>query len=429
MRSLGAVARDLGQGRWDGRLEAWYGAEGVEPGRERIALLLGEMHRRFGDKEVLVLGAPGRTELGGNHTDHNNGRVLAAAVHLDCLAVVAPRPDARAVIHSQGFARAIELVLDDLAPRKEEQGTPEAIVRGVAAGLAKAGVAPGGFEACVGATVPVGSGLSSSAAFEVLMAATLDHLHGRGATTPQDLALVAKAAENEYFGKPCGFMDQLASAEQGVLRMDFREPGVPEVARLDADMERLGHKLVVVTTGGSHADLTEEYAAIPREMLRVAALLGKRNARQLDWKEVLDDLPRIRREAGDRAVLRVLHFLEENERVLAMAEALVQGRADEYLRLVRASGDSSWRLLQNCVLRTDPAHQPIPLALTLSRRLLEDTGAWRVHGGGFAGTIQAYVPGERFKAYVRGMEQVFGPGAVIELRIRRPAGFLLWDAP
>ncbi|QGY41976.1 galactokinase [Pseudodesulfovibrio cashew] len=373
-----------------------------------------------GTGPAVLVSAPGRTELGGNHTDHNHGVVLAAAVSFDCLAVARASEGNRIRVKSEGFGGTIEVDCADTAPRKTEEGTPEALIRGVVHGFAQAGHVVGGFDACVSGGVPMGVGLSSSAAFEVCMGQVLNQLFNEGRVTPLELARFGQQAENVHFGKPCGLMDQLACAAQGVLSIDFADPASPVTRQVDFDFGATDYQLAVVDTGGSHADLTPEYAAIPAEMGRAARVLGQETARGLTVAQVLDAAPTIRREAGDRALLRLLHFIEESDRAQAQAEALAQGDMTAFLRLVLASGDSSWRLLQNCVSTIRPEEQPIPLALTLTERFLGGNGAWRIQGGGFAGTIQAYVPRDRFPDYQAYMEAVFGLGAVLPLRVRRP---------
>jgi galactokinase len=312
----------------------------------------------------------------------------------------------------------MDVDLGDLDPREKERGSPDALIRGIAAGFSRHGCRFGGFDARVVSGVPIGGGLSSSAAFEVLLGGIQNHLFNEGRVDYMGLAHMAHAAENDYFGKPCGLMDQIASAAGGLTSIDFMDPGRPKVRRVDVDFQRHGYCLAVVNTGGSHADLTPDYAAIPTEMRAAASVLGHDTARGLTMEELLAALPSVRRQAGDRAVLRLVHFIEENNRAALQADALAEGHMDEFLRLVNASGDSSWRLLQNCFSVRSPVDQPIPLALMLTQRFLDGEGACRVHGGGFAGTIQAYIPLDRFDRYRERMESVFGPGSVIPLRVR-----------
>ena len=409
----------LKEGRLDADLATLYGKAAIAAQRKRYSRLLETMQTRYAPSVAAVISAPGRTELGGNHTDHNHGRVLAAAVHLDCLAVAAPAQDMHAEVYSSGHAELIRVNLSDLAPRPAEKGQPEAFVRGVAAGLADMGGHIGGLRACVDSTVLPGSGLSSSAAFGLLLGGIFNHLYNNGTTTAFDMARIAQQAENQFFGKPCGLMDQLASALGGVLHLDFKNPSNPGVERIDFDFAGAGYPLTVVDTGGSHAEMTPAYAAITKEMQATAAAMGKKVLRGLTIEDILRSVSRLRLNAGDRAILRAIHFIEENQRVPAMVEALRQNRMDAYLKLVSASGNSSWQLLQNCSRTSTPHMQGILLALTLTERFLKGKGACRVHGGGFEGTIQAYVPAAQFDHYREFMEGVFGPGSVQALKIRR----------
>jgi galactokinase len=420
MAGTSAYAEALRRGELDPVLAELYRPGDVSAQRDRYLGLLARFEEWVGPGPAALVLAPGRTELGGNHTDHNLGVVLAAAVHFDCLAVARPSADNVVRIRSKGFDGEIVVDLADLSPRPGEADTSMALVRGVAARLARTGRKVAGFHACVDGRVPMGAGLSSSAAFEVLVGRIFSELFNGGACTPLELAVAGRSAENDYFGKPCGLMDQLASAAQGIRSIDFADPAEPVVRAVDFDFERSGYCLAVVDTGGSHADLTPDYAAIPDEMGRAARALGREHARGLTVDAVLAHAERIREAAGDRGVLRLIHFIEETDRAAEQAEVLAGGRMDAFLDLVRRSGDSSWRLLQNCISATDPLDQPIPLALTLTERFLGGKGACRIQGGGFAGTIQAYVPDHLFTAYSAFMEGVFGQGAVMPLKVRRP---------
>ena len=387
-------------------------------GADRALALLARLKADFGEGPVILASAPGRTELGGNHTDHNHGRVLAAAVSFDCLAAASPSDSTEIVIHSKGFDKPIRVDVLDTAPRPEETGTAEAIVRGVADGFREKGLAVRGLNAVMDSTVPIGLGLSSSAAFELCVGELLNQAANDGAVSALDLARIARRAENLHFGKPCGFMDQLSCALRGALMIDFEDADAPVAEPVPCSFEKAGYRLLVVDTGGDHANLTHEYAAIASEMFAVAKILGRPFLRGTSRDELMEAIPEIRRETGDRPVLRALHFIEEDERVVKMAEALSQGNVNAYLRLVRVCGDSCWRLLQNCVSVTDPLRQPMTLALAMTGEFLQDDGACRIQGGGFAGSIQAYVPLGRTAAYVAHMERVFGAGAVSGLRIR-----------
>ena len=420
MATTAAYAEALRRGALDPVLAELYRPGDVAAQRARYLDLLDCFESRLGPGPATLVLAPGRTELGGNHTDHNLGVVLAAAVHFDCLAVARPNEDGVVRIQSKGYDDEIVVDLSDLAPRSGEEDTSMALVRGVAAGLAGNGRKVAGFDACVDGEVPMGAGLSSSAAFEILAGRIFSELFNGGQCTPLELAVAGRAAENTYFGKPCGLMDQLSCAAQGILSIDFADPAAPVVRDVDFDFEGTGYRLVVVDTGGSHADLTPDYAAIPEEMGRASRALGQTHARGLTVDAVLAHAARIREAAGDRGVLRLIHFIEETDRAAEQAEVLAAGRMDDFLRLVRRAGDSSWRLLQNCISATDPLDQPIPLALTLTERFLRGQGACRIQGGGFAGTIQAYVPEALFAPYAEYMEEIFGQGAVMPLKVRKP---------
>lgn len=361
--------------------------------------------------------APGRTELGGNHTDHNRGRVLCAAVDLDAVACVLPSQGTKARILSEGWADPIVVDLSGLEPVPEERGRTEALVRGVARGLADRGIKPTGFEARVHSTVLPGSGLSSSAAIEVLLGTIMSDLAG-GRLEPVEVARIGQEAENRFFGKPCGLMDQTASAVGGIVAIDFADPSRPRIEKAEFDFSKEGYALAVVNTGGSHADLTADYAGIPAEMCAVARFLGAEFLRQVAPSDLVMRGPEIRAACGDRALLRALHFAGENARVSEMVAALGKRDLKAYLKLVKKSGDSSWRLLQNLYPPESPAEQGICLAVALSQDFLGKKGAARVHGGGFAGTIQAYVPEDLFDGWKALMERYFGPGSVMPIKAR-----------
>eukprot|EP00831_Metopus_contortus_P033181 TRINITY_DN26646_c0_g2_i1.p3 TRINITY_DN26646_c0_g2~~TRINITY_DN26646_c0_g2_i1.p3 ORF type:complete len:432 (+),score=107.33 TRINITY_DN26646_c0_g2_i1:1574-2869(+) len=420
MLPVQAYLRALDRGEMDSLLGELYTEAAVPAQRQRYGNLLRRMEKWSGDVPVALVTTPGRTELGGNHTDHNHGVVLAAGVHFDCLAAACSTGGSVVRVRSVGFPDIFELDLESLEARPEEEGTSLALLRGVAAGFKARGWTVGGFDACVDGEVPLGAGLSSSAAFEVCMGQIFNQLYGNGARTPLELATVGQEAENVYFGKPCGLMDQLACATQGIQSIDFNDPAAPVVTEVNFDFDQTGYQLAVVNTGGSHADLTPEYAAIPAEMNRAAQALGQETARGLTVRQVLENVSLVRKAAGDRGVLRLIHFIEENDRAQEQARMLRAGDMDRFLKLVRQAGDSSWRLLQNCIPATNFLEQPIPLALTLTERFLDGAGACRIQGGGFAGTIQVYVPGDRLVEYAQFMEQVFGPRAVIPLKVRKP---------
>ncbi len=367
-----------------------------------------------------VFSAPGRTELGGNHTDHQHGRVLAAAVELDTRAAVALNGTSLIRVLSEGYP-VCEVDLRDLAVRPEERNTTAALIRGVAAGFAGRGCSLAGFDACVTSTVLPGSGLSSSAAFEVLLGTAINHLFSCGADAVET-ATIAQYAANVYFGKPCGLMDQMASSVGGCIAIDFADPAAPVVTPVDFDFSACGHRLCIIDSGASHADLTDEYAAVPGELAAVSGFFGKAVLRDVPEDAFYAALPELRRTAGDRAVLRAIHVYDENRRVEAQVAALQRGDFDTFLHYVNLSGFSSQNLLQNVIPTGATAHQEVALALALARHLLGGRGACRVHGGGFAGTIQAFVPNDMLADFRAGMEAVLGTGACHVLAIRPTGG-------
>ena len=415
-------------------LESLYPREALETQRARyraledaLRLRLPGQAERAAGEEIFFVSAPGRTELCGNHTDHNRGRVLAAAIDLDTVAAVAPREDKLARVASRGFGE-FEVDLSDLAARSSEAGSSAAIIRGVAAGIAERfGAADRlrGFDAVVDSEVLPGSGLSSSAAFEVLAGGILCALAGVQAA-PSQLAEIGQFAENVYFGKPSGLMDQMASALGSVAAIDFGAPEGFAVELMRFDPADYGLAIAIVATGGSHADLTADYAAIPAEMRAVAALFGRQVMAGVTSAELAAKAAEIRKACGDRAFLRAWHFAHETERPAALARAIKGGDIGAFLATVRASGDSSAKYLQNLYSIKAPREQGLFAALALTEDFLGGEGACRVHGGGFAGTIQAYVPLARLGAYRSLMESAFGPGSVYPLRIR-PFGVVCID--
>ena len=361
--------------------------------------------------------APGRVEVGGNHTDHQRGRVLAAAVDLETAAAAEENGTGVVRLRSDAFGTQ-EINLGDLSARAEETGTPEALVRGVARWFTENEYATGGFDAEISSNIPVGGGLSSSAAFEVLIGNIFKGLFGAD-VTPVEIALAGQYAENEYFGKPCGLMDQTASSFGGLNMIDFKDPRKPAVTPINPELP--GYSLCVAAAGGSHADLTPDYAAIAGEMRSVALFFGKEYLSEVGADEFFQSIGRLRG-AGDRAILRAIHFFEENERVEKQAAALDRGDTAAFLDLVMESGRSSMAYLQNVYSANDHSRQGLTLALALTEKALGKAGAWRVHGGGFAGTILAFVPDGLKEKYDREMSFVFGEGCCHFLNIRREGG-------
>ena len=404
--------KQLYDGSLDGELAALYGECGKA--RERYEALVGHYVNLFGEAPAVLCSAPGRTELCGNHTDHQQGRVLCGSVAMDTLAAAAPSGDLRVTIHSQGFGE-ISLTLDDLSPRPEEKGTTAALIRGVADGLRARGMAAGGFRAAVTSDVPAGGGLSSSASFEILMGALFARFshHDVDAMT---LAKIGQRAEREYFGKPSGLLDQAACACGGITMIDFLNPEEPAVEPIAFDYRSHGYVLCAVDTHTSHADLTADYAAIPEDMTAVARALGRPVLRYVNYPE-LDKLSGFSPLALDRA----RHFFFENARVPHMAEALRRGDMDTAVFLMNESGRSSRELLRNVVPPSHPERTDMAVALDRAESLLAGKGAWRIHGGGFAGCIQCLVPAGDFEVFRAAMDGWYGKGACFELRIR-PCG-------
>ena len=362
--------------------------------------------------------APGRTEICGNHTDHQHGCVLAAAVDLEMRAAVTPNHDGVIRVFSQGFA-PVEVALGDWTPRPEERNTTAALVRGMAAQFIRRGAALTGLDMRVTSQVPVGSGLSSSAAFEVLLGRVFSGLCCGGSVSPEDIARMGQTAERDYFGKPCGLMDQMASSVGGLVYMDFADPVHPAMERIDCDLGASGYGLFIVDSGADHADLTADYAAIPAELEQVCRVFGAEVLRQVDETEFYRRLPAVRAAAGDRAALRAIHVFDENRRAAAEAEALRKQDFPAFLALVNASGASSWQYLQN-VTSGDPRQQALAVTLAVCRRALGGQGAVRVHGGGFAGTALAFVPDDRCEMFRRTVEQTLGVDKCRLLSVRNP---------
>lgn len=402
-------------------MASMYGPDRTKDQLVRWEKLATAAFTEFGLQAAVLVSSPGRTELGGNHTDHNDGRVLCASVHLDSIACVEATDDLSVQLRSDGWEKPFELDLSDLRPREEEKGTPIALIRGVASSLARRERAIGGFKGCMSSLIPMGSGLSSSASVEMLFAQIQNALYNQGMIEPVELAAVGKEAENLFFGKPCGLMDQMACAIGGISAIDFGKPLRPRFSKVDFDFTKAGLAVVVVTAGGDHADLTDDYAAIPEEMKAVADLFGQPTLRQLSMEKLLRRTAEVRKAAGDRALLRAIHFIRENDRAADLAEALAAGKVKKFLKLIRKSGDSSWRLLQNVMVPGAIRDQPLAVAIELSTEFLGKSGAVRVHGGGFAGTIQAFVPLDKLEEYVGFMDHRFGVGASTILHIR-PTG-------
>jgi galactokinase len=375
----------------------------------------------FGEGDVEIYSAPGRSEVGGNHTDHQFGCVLATSINLDAIAIVGANEGSIRLL-SEGFDEMIEVSLDDLAINPDEEGTTISLIRGMAAKLQEAGYQIGGFTAYITSDVLMGAGLSSSAAFETIIGTILSGLYNDMEVSPVFIAQAGQYAENVYFGKPCGLMDQMACSVGGLINIDFADPAEPVMRKVEVEFEDYHHSLCIVDTKGSHADLTDEYAAVPAEMKAVAEKLGKPVLRQIDVEEFYKNIPKLRDELGDRAVLRAIHFLNENERVGKQVAALNEGRFADFLQLVKESGNSSFKYLQNVYTSKDVQNQAMSIGLAVAETVLGDHGVSRVHGGGFAGTIQIFVENDFVPEIKAAMDGVFGEGSCHVLKVRKYGG-------
>lgn len=401
-------------------LRSLYGTDEavINQQKTRYAALADEFVKTYGNKDLTVFSSPGRTEIGGNHTDHNHGRVLAGAVNLDNVAVAAPNGTSVVRILSSGYPQ-FEVDITKLQPNKEEFYTSVGLVRGICARLKELGFEIGGFDAVINSGVPKGSGLSSSASFEVLIGAIVSHLFNGGKLDAVLNAQVGQYAENVFFGKPCGLMDQTACSVGGLVTIDFADPAKPIVKKVDFDFTKTGYALVITDTGGNHADLNDEYASLPTDMKGVAAKLGKTVLREVSLEQVVDAIPALREQkVSDRAILRAIHFERDNARVAEQVADLEKGDFKAFLGKVIASGNSSFMYNQNVYPINNVAEQGLSIALALSDMVLGSEGAWRVHGGGFAGTVQAFVPQHLLNKYVDTLEHTFGKGKCHKLFIR-----------
>lgn len=401
---------------------AWLYGDRAAIQQERYAEAVDQFAALFGDeRDVRLFSAPGRTEVGGNHTDHQRGRVLAAGVNLDVIAVAALSDSGVISIQSKGYPRDI-VAVDDLEEKEEERNHACSLVRGMASRFVQLGYKIGGLDAYTTSDVLSGSGLSSSAAFEVLIGNLLSGLYNGGAVSPIEIAQISQYAENVYFGKPSGLMDQMASSVGSFVTIDFKDTAKPVVEKVDFDFSHSDYNLCIVDTKGDHADLTPEYGAIPTEMRAVAACFGKEVLREVDEDEFYARLGDIHSKVSDRALVRAIHFFSDNARVPMQVAALRGGDFERFKELIIESGRSSAMYLQNVFASSDPEHQGLSVALSLSERMLAGCGAWRVHGGGFAGTIQAFVPDSKLEAYRAGIESVFGEGSCHVLSVRPVGG-------
>lgn len=402
-------------------LDIYVDEEKLEYQKKRYVDVISKYVSNFGDGDVEIYSAPGRSEIGGNHTDHQHGEVLAASINNDAIAIVKPLDEPVVKVISQGYD-PITVNLEHIEMLPEEKGTTASLIKGVLYKTAQMGYTIGGFQAYIASDVLIGAGLSSSAAYETLIGTIISGIYNDMKMSPVEIAIIGQYAENVYFGKPCGLMDQMACSVGNLIHIDFASTENPQVEKVMIDFNHYGYSLCITDTKGSHADLTDEYAAIPGEMKKVAAVFGKDVLLGITTDDILKKIDEIRELAGDRGVLRALHFIRENERVKKEVRCLSDEDIDGFFRTVAESGNSSYKYLQNVYSNADVQHQNVSLALAISEDFLGANGVCRVHGGGFAGTIQAFVKNEIVADYKQTMDRVFGQGACNTLKIRKYGG-------
>ena len=427
MKSIPVWKQELSDGVHAARLASLYCCAPAETASEaaRYAAVLDGLEKTFGSHaEAGLYSAPGRTEIGGNHTDHQHGRVLAGSVNIDMIAAAAPNDKNQLRVQSEGYDLCV-IDLNDLEARKEEENTTAALLRGECAAFTQRGAKLAGLDVYISSNVPKGSGVSSSAAFEVLIGVILNDCFMTEKVSPIAIAQIGQWAENVYFGKPCGLMDQMASSVGNIITIDFASPAKPVVEPVAVDFSKAGLALCILDSGADHADLTDEYAAIPAECRAVAAVCGGEVLRDVPFETFIAKLPECRKQCGDRAVLRAFHVYADNDRVAKQVAALHNGDFDTFLRLVNESGRSSWEYLQNVIPAGYKEHQEVGVTIAAAKHLLGDKGAVRVHGGGFAGTVQAFVPVEMLAEFKAGMEAILGEGRCHVLSIRPEGGAVL----
>ena len=420
-------ARDVLEKRGQKLLEELYGKSGVDDNLKRYEAVLNGFLKEFGEKDVKMFSSPGRTEISGNHTDHNNGKVLGGSINLDCVAAAAKNDSDFVNIISESFSQKFRVNIKDIEPGTDKIGTIE-LLKGILAGFEQRGASIGGFDAYITSNVISSAGVSSSAAFETLICQIINTLFNEGKLSKTDYAYIGKYAENNYWDKASGLLDQMCCAYGGLISIDFANPDLPKVEELDFDFAGAKHDLIIVQTGRGHADLSADYSSIPAEMKKVAEFFGKSTLSEVNEDEFYNNLSKIRDSAGDRAVLRSIHFFDENKRVDNEIKALKSNDFDSFLKNITDSGNSSWKYLQNVYTNAAPNEQGITVALALSERFLKEknVGATRVHGGGFAGVIMAMVPENYSDEYVSYMDEFLGKGSSYKMKIR-PYGSICLD--
>ena len=422
MKDIRTIINEMNAGAYKELLKDIYVDEHLIPYQEkRYVKAMEEFIRLYGEHDIEIYSAPGRSEVGGNHTDHQHGMVLATSINLDAIAIVNKNDDNMVRVVSEGY-KMIEIDSSDLKKKNSEEETSRGLIRGVLADLKKRGYKIGGFNAYVTSDVLIGAGLSSSAAFETVIGTIISGLYNDMSISMVEIAQVGQFAENVYFGKPCGLMDQTACAVGGLIHIDFADPAKPIVEKVNVDFETYHHSLCIVDTKGSHSDLTDDYAMIPKEMKAVATFFGKEFLRDVDEAEFFSKIAAVRKAAGDRAVLRAIHFFAEDKRVAGQVNALNEGRFADFLNLIKESGNSSFKYLQNIYTNKDVQNQSMSIALAVSEAVLDGHGVSRVHGGGFAGTIQAFVENDFVDKYRDSLDNVYGKGACHVLKVRKYGG-------
>ena len=416
------IISEIENGNYDNLfLDIYVDEDKISYQKQRYVNAIESYIEEFGEDDVEIYSAPGRSEVGGNHTDHQHGEILAASINLDAIGIVKKTDDMKVSIFSKGYTLTT-ISLENLDMQEEEKETTIALIKGVVAGLANRGYKIGGFKAYITSDVLVGAGLSSSAAYETLIGNIVSGLYNNMSVSAEEIAIIGQFAENVYFGKPCGLMDQMACSVGNMVHVDFADINNPKVEKVTFDLNKYGYSLCITDTKGSHADLTADYAAVPEEMKKVAAFFGKEVLLGLTVDDILENIVKVREQVGDRGVLRALHFIRENERVQKEVSYLSDEDIVGFLKTVAASGNSSYKYLQNVYSNADVQHQNVSLALAISEDFLGDNGVSRVHGGGFAGTIQAFVKNDIVTEYQKIMDKVFGQGACSVLKIRKYGG-------